>query len=336
MTAQPFDRAWHDALYGPRGFYRATSPAEHFRTSVHASPLMAQALARLARACGLRRVLDIGSGRGELLHALADADPDLELVGVDVVPRPAGLATSARWVVSPGGAELPPLDSVNALVVAHEWLDDVPCPVLEVDTRGRLRVVEVSPEGSQRLAGSPTPAELAWVARWWPVDGAVAGTRVEVGLPRDLAWARLVSAASGSVLLAVDYSHHASTRPAGGTLMGYRAGRRVAPVPDGSCDITAHVALDAVAAAAGPVTASVLTTQRAALRALGLDAAPPSHDLAARDPGAYLAALARAGEGAELLARDGLGGFGWLLQSRGPLLPPGLRQLDMGPTPSSG
>ena len=61
VSAQPFERAWHDALYGPAGFYRQASPAQHFRTSVHASPFMATALARLARACGLRRVLDIGS-----------------------------------------------------------------------------------------------------------------------------------------------------------------------------------------------------------------------------------------------------------------------------------
>ena len=334
MTAQPFDRAWHDALYGPAGFYRRASPAQHFRTSVHASPLMAKALARLARGCGLRRVLDIGSGRGELLPALADVDPDLELVGVEVVPRPADLPTSARWVLSPGGGALPPLDAANALVVAHEWLDNVPCPVLEVDALGALRVVEVSPQGQQCLAGAPTAAELDWVARWWPVEGAVEGTRIEVGLPRDLAWARLVRAAGGSVLLAVDYSHNASTRPAGGTLMGYRAGRPVPPIPDGSCDITAHVALDAVAAAtSGLVTASVLTTQRAALRALGVDARSPSHDLATRDPVAYLAALARAGEGAELLAPGGLGGFSWLLQSRGPVLPLGL---DILPPHSSG
>ena len=332
---QPFDLAWHQALYGPGGFYRSTSPAEHFRTSVHASPLMAQALARLARACSLRRVVDIGSGRGELLQALADVDPDLELVGVDVVARPAGLATSARWVVSPGGADLPPLGVSDALVVAHEWLDDVPCPVLEVDARGRPRVVEVSPRGDQHLGGAPAPAELAWVARWWPVDGAAPGTRVEVGLPRDLAWARLVREARGSVLVAIDYSHRVSTRPTNGTLVGYRAGRLVPPLPDGSCDITAHVALDAAAASAN-VTASVLTTQRAALRALGVDGNPPSHELAIRDSAAYLTALARAGAAAELLAPDGLGGHGWLLQSRGPLLPPELRRLDMEPRPSSG
>ena len=37
-----------------------------------------------------------------------------------------------------------------------------------------------------------------------------------------------------------------------------------------------------------------------------------------------------------MLARDGLGGFGWLLQSTGPALPPGLSGLDRGPGTSPG
>ncbi|MEV7908263.1 hypothetical protein AB0P04_42380, partial [Streptomyces anulatus] len=82
--------------------------------------------------------------------------------------------------------------------------------------------------------------------------------------------------------------------------------------------ITAHVALDACAAAgegAGAAT-TVLTTQREALRALGVTGARPSLDLAGRDPGGYLRALARASEEAELIAPGGLGDFGWLSQTR--------------------
>lgn len=332
-----WDEAWQHALYGPQGFYLSAAPAAHFRTSVHASPLLAEALARLARACGLGRVIDIGSGRGELLHALADADPDLELIGVDVdvVERPPWLPPRARWVRSPGGAQLPGLGGLasGALVVAHEWLDDVPCPVLEVDGRGRLRVVQVGWDGAEHPGGDPTPVQLAWVHRWWPVDAAVPGDRVEVGLPRDLAWAALVAQAEGSVLLAVDYAHALGSRPTSGTLVGYRRGAVVDPVPDGSCDLTAHVALDAAGAAAADgtqVRSTVLTTQRDALTALGVDAARPQHELAAKDPAAYLAALSRCGQAGELLARDGLGGFGWLVQSRGPQLPAGLGSSTQG------
>ena len=320
MTRRPWDRAWQDALYGAVGFYRSNAAAEHFRTSVHATPLLAGALARLAAGCGLRRVVDVGSGRGELLTALADADPGLSLLGVDVVARPAGLTSCADWLVAPGGSRLAAdLDARDALVVAHEWLDDVPCPVLQADADGALRIVEVDDDGAEHLGAAPAPDELAWAARWWPATRP--GGRVEVGLPRERAWADLVARADGSVLLAVDYAHDRLRRPSAGTLVGYRDGRPVTPVPDGSCDITAHVALDALCGA------GVRTTQRKALRALGVDAARPPLVLSTTDPMAYLAALARAGEAAELLDPGGLGGFGWLVVSRGPTLPPALRRL---------
>jgi hypothetical protein len=52
MTTSTFRTAWATALYGPGGFYRHQRPAAHFRTSVHASPLFATAVARLARELG--------------------------------------------------------------------------------------------------------------------------------------------------------------------------------------------------------------------------------------------------------------------------------------------
>jgi SAM-dependent MidA family methyltransferase len=90
-------------------------------------------------------------------------------------------------------------------------------------------------------------------------------------------------------------------------------------VPDGSCDLTAHVALDACAAAgeAAGATGTVLTTQAEALRALGVAVARPTRELAVADPAGYLAALAHAGEAAELTDPAGLGGFGWLVQPVG-------------------
>jgi hypothetical protein len=90
-SAPTWKAAWDDALYGAGGFFRRESPAAHFRTSVHASPLFAQALVRLVRAAGLDTVVDIGAGRGELLVAMHAADPGLDLLGVEIAPRPAGL-----------------------------------------------------------------------------------------------------------------------------------------------------------------------------------------------------------------------------------------------------
>ncbi|NEB78008.1 hypothetical protein G3I40_22715, partial [Streptomyces sp. SID14478] len=40
----------------------------------------------------------------------------------------------------------------------------------------------------------------------------------------------------------------------------------------------------------------------------------PPLALASRDPAAYVRALTRAGEAAELTARGGLGDFGWLIE----------------------
>jgi hypothetical protein len=106
-------------------------------------------------------------------------------------------------------------------------------------------------------------------------------------------------------------------------------------VPDGSCDITAHVALDACAAhaervisrtrsapstGADPATGRSsprLLSQRDALRALGVSGARPPLTLASTRPAEYVRALASAGEAAELTAVGGLGDFGWLVQPVG-------------------
>lgn len=95
------------------------------------------------------------------------------------------------------------------------------------------------------------------------------------------------------------------------------------PVPDGSCDITSHVALHACAAAGrlAGATATVLTTQRAALRSLGVRRDHSPYLLAEADPDAYLTALSEAGQATELTAADGLGGFGWLVQAVGIPIP---------------
>jgi SAM-dependent MidA family methyltransferase len=304
-----------DALYGPGGFYRTLwggglGPAGHFRTSVHASPLFAGALLRLARQRGLTTVVDVGAGRGELLATLHRLDPALRLMAVEVADRPDDLPAGIDWL-----AELPPTE--GALVVANEWLDNVPLDLVELAPDG-LRVVEVSADGRERLGRPAAPEDARWVADWWPL--AQIGSRAEVGRSRDEAWASVMSSVRRGVALAVDYAHDRAGRPPDGSLTAYRHGRQVPPVPDGTCDLTAHVAMDACAAAgeAAGATSTVLTTQADALRGLGDDGARPAREEAERDPAGYLAALARAGDSAELTDPGGLGGFGWLLQTVGP------------------
>jgi Putative S-adenosyl-L-methionine-dependent methyltransferase len=332
---RPWPGAWQDALYGPAGFYRRSAPADHFRTGAQLGGPLGRALAGLARRCGATRLVDLGCGRGELLAAVRRADAGLDLVGVDVVDRPGSLDPAVTWLRSPGGGALPALlDPLldGALVVAQEWLDVVPATVvlLEGTLRneavpggaGRWRTVEVDVRSGAERTGGPASAEEAeWLARWWPSTGPP-GQRAEAGSTRDAAWADLVHRCAGraAVLLAIDYAHRAEARPPNGTLIGYRAGRACPPVPDGSCDLTAHVALDAVAAAgrAAGAGAGVLTDQRSALRSLGVDGRLPDARTARADPAGYLARLAEAGTAARLIDPDGLGGFGWLAQPVGP------------------
>ena len=305
---RPWRVAMAEALYGAAGFYRrAGAPAAHFRTAAHASPLWAGAWLRVAThvAQHIRdmTVVEIGAGGGELLAGLARQAPDgWRLVGVDVCPRPDRLPDRVEW-----SAERPA--PFQGLLVAVEWLDVVPVDVVERSESG-LRLVEVRPEGEERLGPPIAPDDEAWLARWWtPAD---VGDRAEVGSRRDEAWAQAVAGLERGVAIAVDYAVD-PRRDVAGTLTGYRAGRQVAPVPDGSCDLTAHVLLQACAAAVGG-TETRLVTQRDALRKLGVDASRPAYDGDARS---YLAALQSTGEAAELVDRDGLGAFTWLVHAKG-------------------
>jgi SAM-dependent MidA family methyltransferase len=283
---------------------------------VHASPLFAGALLRLVErvdeALGHPKVfdlVDVGAGRGELLATLRLLLPPglagrARLTGVEVAGRPADLPAGIGW-----RRDVP--DGIVGLLIATEWLDNVPLDVADLDDAGRLRKVLVDPAtGGETLGGLVDAADLFWLRRWWPAPG-----RVEIGWPRDTAWADAVGQVRRGGALAVDYGHRKAERPASGTLTGYRGGRQVPPVPDGSCDVTAHVAVDAVAVAAG--TPYRLIRQRAALGALGIDGARPPMDLAQSDPAGYVRALAAAGAAAELTDPAGLGGHWWLLHTIG-------------------
>ncbi|WP_091673207.1 SAM-dependent methyltransferase [Micromonospora auratinigra] len=349
------------ALYGPGGFFvSGAGPAAHFRTSVHASPVLATALLRLLtsldRALGQPPVLDVvdvGAGRGELLRALLAGLPGepatprapvaglrgeqgagpvpladrVRLTAVEKAPRPADLPAEVHWT-----EEVPP--GITGLLLATEWLDNVPLD-LAVGTEDGYRYLHVDPTTGAEHPGPPlTPPDLAWLTRWWPVpltkefaSGSgpesdanslinAAGRRVEIGRGRDEAWAAAVGRVERGVALAVDYGHLRDGRPVGGTLTGYRSGRQVPPVPDGSCDVTAHVAMDSVASAGERIAgcAYTLVSQRDALRALGADGGRPPLSLASRDPAGYLRALATASAAAELTDPAGLGGHWWLCQ----------------------
>ncbi|MFE3664339.1 SAM-dependent methyltransferase [Streptomyces sp. NPDC059164] len=325
-------RGWREAaqaaLYGDEGFYRSPvrspkGPAGHFRTSVHASPLFATAVAELLTGIareldtGTVALVDVGAGRGELLSGVLDAlaarpeGVDVTPYAVEVAARPPGLDPRIEWCAQPPAG-------VTGLLFANEWLDNVPVEVAEADAEGVPRYVRVrTSDGAERLGAEVTGADAAWLERWWPLSAR--GERAEIGRPRDAAWAGAVGSLRAGLAVAVDYTHVRGGRPPFGTLTGFRGGHEVRPVPDGSCDLTAHVALDACAAAVTRADVSCeLTDQRTALHRLGVGGDRPPLSLAATDPAGYVRALAAAGEAAELTARGGLGDFGWLLHRVGP------------------
>ncbi|MET7945323.1 SAM-dependent methyltransferase [Micromonospora sp. NPDC005324] len=349
--------AWRDAmrraLYGPDGFFVAgTGPADHFRTSVHASPAFATALLRLVTEVDAALghpdrldVVDVGAGRGELLHALlasvgvavavsarplseepslVTARPSLaervRFTAVEYAGRPENLPEEIDWT-----SEIP--TGITGVLLATEWLDNVPLDVA-VHTEDGWRYVLVDPETGAESVGEPvSPADLDWLTKWWPSPETPHRNqqRAEIGRTRDEAWADAVRKIEQGLAVAVDYGHLREARPVDGTLTGYRGGRQVPAVLDGSSDVTAHVAMDSVASAGAAVArcAYSLVLQREALRALGADGRRPPLSLAGTDPAGYVRALTAASAVAELTDPAGLGGHWWLRQPVGiPLGPP--------------
>lgn len=292
-----------ESLYGDPGFYLTPgTPAQHFRTSAHTGPTWAAAIASLAAqvdaALGERAdftVVDVGAGGGELLAELAVSAPGRwSLVGVDVAPRPPGLSRRIDWQ-----RQFP--QGVHGLVLAVELLDVAPVNVLEQTAQGPC-VVEVDEDGFERIGDPADAADLAWVEKWWPITEP--GERAEVGTRRDEMWRDITAGVAAGLVVAVDYAADPS-RLLEGTLTGYRDGHRRLPTPDATMDLTAHVLFESLE---GP--GDTLLSQREALRRLGVDATPPEYH---GDGDAYLAALARASEAAELMNPYSLGSFTWLL-----------------------
>lgn len=273
-----WSQAWHEAHLGPRGFYRREVPGRHFATEAQSGPLahlLAEWIRQIARRWGAPDdpdgrthtvdVVDIGAGAGELLTALhgslcvqgEEQQPRLRFTGIDVRPRPHRLPDDIDWITG----EAPQIlrttwpEGITGIVLAHEWLDDLPIDVVARDQHGVVREVLVDPRSGRECLGAPVPSDSStqrWLEEWWgPVRD-----RAEIGRHRDDAWREVCSAIRSGVALAIDYAHLRAERQAGrfdgGSLVGYARGESRWPVPDGSMNITAHVALDACAAATQP------------------------------------------------------------------------------------
>lgn len=273
-------------------------------------------VAVLAEAPEIGAVIDLGSGDGDLLAALHRERPDLSLFGVDLRDRPEHLSEAITWCRdrwdtdgeswSTGEAfvVLATLDRPT-LVLAVEWLDDLPCPIATGQEKS-WRTLLVDADGRESDGGPVAPDDRTWIRQWWPD-----GDRIEVGRTRDQAWAAActhLTSGPGGLALMIDYGHRRSERPDGGTLTGYRHGRQATPVPSGQVNLTAHVAVDAVAAAGESVGASTIELVRQ--RAAAERRIAPSTD-ADTDP---LAALVRRSELHAVTSPAIFGDFWWLLQ----------------------
>lgn len=264
----PWSVAWGRSASGPDGFYRSAGgrAGDHFTTAVMEHDAVAQevvaiaspTMTALAMTGGRLTVTDVGAADGTLLRQLMRIWPDelrtiTDWRGIDLRDRPRDLDPSVTWIAGDIVDVAQQVVPGSGLVVAHELLDDVPCDVVEPDDDGELRLVLVDPSsGRESIGSSPSDEIREWCARWWP--RAEPAARIEVGLQRDTAWKSIRSLVTDGMAIAIDYGHVLPDRVAGrwdgGTLAGYVDGRPASPVPDGSCNITAHVALDACAAAA--------------------------------------------------------------------------------------
>ncbi|MCP4845818.1 MAG: hypothetical protein GY901_12085, partial [Actinomycetia bacterium] len=254
--------AWDDANHT---FYTHHAPEQHFRTSIDAGTATARRIAALlAPAHGQPRpatdsslprcIVDIGSGSGALLTQLAAlVDDEVTLIGVDVRPRPDDLPSTIQWRqvhVTRDVEDITGMDGrITGLVIAHEFLDDVACPVIELDDDLRPRIVQVeaatgaevlgpdlADPAAEALLGGISPGEArAWLDRWWPATKPLA--RREVGLPRDLLWRRLTRILGSGHAIAIDYAHRLDDRRSGlwdgGTVKGFVDGAPCRPRLDG-------------------------------------------------------------------------------------------------------
>lgn len=271
MSHMTWGDAWSQAN---SAFYSGNQAEDHFATSIHVDGHVAHALAKVIAQQRSRHrdreflVIDVGSGSGRLLELLrTQVDDDVRLLGVDIRERPPHLSGDIQWRqlhVTDNTDDVTGAPSdIAGVVIAHEFLDDIPCEVFELDedTSPHLVLVDPAsgaeelgprlddPAAATMLCSIPPPEIRAWLDAWWPATRP--GARREVGITRQRVWSVLTRSIRVGCAVAIDYAHSRADRMAGvwdgGTVKGFSAGRPQRAVPDGSVNITAHVALDALA-----------------------------------------------------------------------------------------
>ena len=303
---------------------------------------------------GRLSLIEAGPGEGDLAADLAEALvagwPDLaarlELV---LVEPNAGMAARQRQRLS--GCPLPvrwcsfaelAAAPAQGVVLAHEVLDALPVErVIWDGSHWRRELVVLDGGGStkpllRQAPGDPLdPAAdaLLWgqlITRGLAGRGGVSAdgslptgwtTELHPTIPSWLAAA--AAALEGGVLLVIDYAleawrYNASTRSAG-TLMAYRAQQASGDplLSPGSWDLTAHLCLETLDAAALASDWRVLGQRRQGEALLALGLAGRLHALQHSHPSGLATALASREALLRLVDPAGLGDFRWIAYKRG-------------------
>lgn len=258
-------------------FYLQHHAEDHFITDPMRSKQIARALARristLLRSDEPLEIFDVGAGNGDLLRAIAEYLPNARAFhGVDVREQPGDVP--GTWHQQ-DALDLPARSTdATPVLICHEFFDDVPCDLVEVDNLGIARLIisdqkddfMLGPALTDPAAGPDRDVMLQWIQRWWPPTRPF--MRIEVGHRRDVLWHDFTQRMRGGLAFAIDYGHLLPERRVGtwdaGTTVGWRHGR---PAPlrwDASRNVTAHVAMDALAHATAGHTKR-LFRQRGAL-----------------------------------------------------------------------
>lgn len=237
-------------------FYLHEHPAEHFDTLVHHSDILARGLTTWLGTLQLSNleIFDLGAGNGALAVAMRTLLPvNSSVHAIDLRPPPHPLPPGIDWhTLDVTKCDLPRRDlDATPVIIAHELLDDIPCDVVIVDDDATYRWVNFEADGFPALGDHvDDPGVIDWIQRWWP--GLRPGMQIEVGISRDLLWQQLMHQWPHTIGILIDYGHTLRERAIGtwdgGTMAGYRSGRLVSPQLDGRTNITAHVAVDAIAA----------------------------------------------------------------------------------------
>jgi len=278
MTAAAFMEL---ALYHPElGYYasaeRRSGAGGDFFTSVDAGPLFGEMIAeqmaemwRALESAGATHfdLVEAGAGSGRLTRDVLDAAARLhpalyERLRVTLVERStaaraaqASTLTDHDAVIGASQASLP--SRLTGLLLANELLDAMPVHLMTVRD-GIIREVHVTEHHGRLLELELEPSDPALSGRLRDPDAALPSVwRGEISLEAERWIAAAGQAIERGFMLLFDYGHEQmelrSATHAGGTLTTYRshAADRAGWLSDpGSQDLTAHVDLTAIRAAA--------------------------------------------------------------------------------------